>query len=204
MNLLVLVLNNTMGAELAVGICIAVMTAVIVICDRNESKRKKTIFMAAIFLLGTAATLIVSSSLRESVFTLASDTVNILTGKTTGHEGSDRLLKWETVIGYIQEKPLFGFGCEGITMRMGGDAHCELLTYAAYYGIPAVIFYLGAIIAATYTYFRNRMNIPSYCRVAFLAASVYFLSSLVGVVMFYTVPFFFIFMGMSNEEYKTV
>ena len=208
LNLLMLVLNNTLGAEMAIGVCVVVMIIVILLCDRADKVRvKKVLGMAAFFAVCVAGVLVVSQDVRDTVVQMFADMARILSGKSDGTEGSGRLLQWQTTISYIKEKPLFGFGCEGITMRLQdatgvGDAHCEPMTYAAYYGIPAMLLYLGGIVAAAVSYFKNRASLPSYCRIAFLAASAYFLSSLVGVLMFYTAPFFFVFMGMSAEEYN--
>ena len=208
LNLLILVLNNTLGAELAVGITVVMCAAVILFQDRdNKTRVRRVLIMAGFFLVGIIAVLLVSSETRQSVATLLTDMGNILTGNTTGHEGTGRIALWKTTLSYISKRPYFGYGCEGITNALledvgWGDAHCEVLTYAAYYGIPGALLYFGGITAAAVSYFKNRAKLPTYCHVAFMAASAYFLSSLGGVLMFYTAQFFFMFMGMAAEDYK--
>lgn len=221
LNIFVLVLNNTIGAILAVGICTSVTVLLVLISEMNSGKikdeisekrvlaetAKRAVVLLILAVTGVIATLGISSDIRSSVVALFHDIGNIIAGMSTGTEGSGRWKLWQTAVHYIAEKPLFGHGCEGISSRLFdatgiGDAHCEPLTYAAYYGVPGALFYLAGVIAAAVKYFKDRHNLPSYCRSAFLGAAAYFISSLVGVPMFNTMPFFFIFMGMAAEEWK--
>lgn len=204
LNLGILALNMTMGAVLAVGICTLGMFVIILLKERDRLRR--ILILIAAFAAAVIGVLALSSSIRADVFRLLSDMAKIITGRSDGTEGSGRWVLWLTTIDYIKEKPLFGHGCEGITLRLQeacgiGDAHCEPMTFAAYYGIPGMILYLCGIISTAVSYFRHRAGLPSYCRVAFLAASAYFLSSLVGVPMFNTAPFFYVFIGMSSLLY---
>jgi len=220
-NIFVLVLNNTIGAILAVGICTSVTVLLVLISEMNSGKikdeisekralaetAKRAVILLILAVAGVIATLGISSDIRSSVVALFHDIGSIIAGMSTGTEGSGRWLLWRTVAQYIAEKPLFGYGCEGVSARLFdatgmGDAHCEPLTYAAYYGIPGAVLYLAGVFTATIKYFKDRHNLPSYCRSAFLGAAAYFISSLVGVPMFNTMPFFFIFMGMAAEEWK--
>lgn len=221
LNLFVLVINNTLGAMLSVGLCTFVTVILVLVIDmkaenslfRSTEKKmltettKRTFILAISAVVAIVTALAISPSLRNSILGLFLDMGSILAGTSTGAEGSGRWNLWQTVIQYIAEKPLFGHGCEGITLRIlnatgEGDAHCEPLTYAAYYGIPGALLYLAGVIAAAVKYFKDRQNLPSYCKAAFLGASAYFISSLVGVAMFNTAPFFYIFMGMATEEWK--
>lgn len=205
LNAVVLALNNTLGAILATGLCIVVMIILVLLKDAEH--RKKAVGLGAVIVLGAIGGMMMPA-VRDSVVVLISDVSAILNGTATGHEGSGRLNLWLTTISYIKEKPLFGFGCEGITYRLLeatglGDAHCEPLTFAAYYGIPGMLLYLAGVIAAAVSYFRNRAELPSYCRIAFIAAAGYFISSLFGVPMFNTAPFFYIFMGLAAEDFRS-
>ena len=220
-NLYILILNKTLGAMLAVGICTA-MTVILVLVSEMKSGNitartlehkvrpktaKRTLMLAIIGVAALIVATTASAGLRYSIASLFHDMGSIIAGTSTGNEGSGRWNLWRTVAHYITEKPLFGYGCEGISRRLReatgiGDAHCEPLTYAAYYGIPGALLYLAGVTAAAVRFFKERRNLPSHCRIAFLGASAYFISSLVGVSMFNTAPFFFIFMGMSSEEWK--
>ena len=202
LNLIMLALNNTLGVQLAVGICLVGMTVIVAVFDRdNKRVFRRMTGTLAFFLICVLGAVAVIPEVRLSVQTLFSDLGNILAGNASGTEGSGRLSVWRQVVAYIKDRPAFGYGCEGITMEMSrklgiGDAHCEPMTYAVYYGIPAMTMYLAGMILTAVKYFRSRKALPATCRIAFLAACAYFLSSLVGVPMFYTAPFFYVFLGM--------
>ena len=206
LNLIVLALNDTLGAQLAAGICVVGMAVMIAVYDRdNKSAFQKSIGSLGFLVLCALAAVAVFPEVRASVSTLFSDLRAVFSGSSTGHEGSGRMLLWKEGMEYVRQKPLFGHGCEKITLEMKsrlgqGDVHSEPLTYAIYYGIPALLFYLAGIVMVAVRYFRSRKGLPLTSRIAFLAACAYFLSSLVGVSMFYTTPFFFVFMGMAASS----
>ena len=206
LNLIVLVLNNTLGAQLAVGISVVVMTILVAIFNREDKLvLKKMLGTIVVFVVGVIGAIVVMPEVRASIQTLISDMGAILAGDTTGTEGSGRMTVWRQAAEYIRVRPVFGHGCEGTTLEMYsklgiGDAHCEPMTYAIYYGIPAMILYLAGMVVVAIRYFRNRKNLPNTCRIAFLAASCYFLSSLVGVAIFYSTPFFFVFLGIAMNH----
>ena len=212
LNLITLALNDTRGAVLAAGICVVIMTILVAVFDReNKLVLKKMVGTLAFFVLAVLAAIAILPEVRDSVLRLFSDLVAILTGNTNGYEGSSRIRVWRQVADYIGNRPAFGYGCEGVTMELYntlgiGDAHSEPMTYALYYGTPAMILYLFGMILTAVKYFKSRLVLPVTCRIAFLGACTYFLSSLIGVAMFYTTPFFFVFLGMSaiskTEETK--
>lgn len=124
--------------------------------------------------------------------------------------GHNRWLLWTETFGYVMERPLLGYGCEGLSdilMDSLGRAnpHNEILSYASQFGIPAALFYTAGVVLMLFTSARALItdnNSPTYGThlPAFLAALGYFISSFFGVPMFYTLPFFFIFLGMSLPE----
>ena len=127
--------------------------------------------------------------------------------------GHNRWLLWTETWKYIIKKPLLGYGCEGLSdvlMDSLGRAnpHNEVLAYAAQFGIPAAVFYTLSIIALLTRPFlkhknaetKNGVSMDGSCCAGLLAAFGYFISSLFGVTMFYTLPFFFIFLGLSVPD----
>ena len=127
--------------------------------------------------------------------------------------GHNRWLLWTETWKYIVKKPLLGYGCEGfsdVLMDSLGRAnpHNEVLAYAAQFGIPAAMFYVLSIMALLIRPFlkhknaetKNGDSMDGSCCAGLLAAFGYFISSLFGVTMFYTLPFFFIFLGLSVPD----
>jgi len=74
-----------------------------------------------------------------------------------------------------------------------------VLSYAAFYGIPAALFYTAGVLGVIgSTAIDSSTNVPH--KAACMAAAGYFISSFTGVGMFYTLPFFFIFLGLSSRS----
>ena len=79
------------------------------------------------------------------------------------------------------------------------DPHSELLGYAAAYGIPAALLYVAGVVSVIIRSIQRSGTNGAAQKAACMAAAGYFLSSLVGVGMFYTLPFFFILLGLANK-----
>jgi len=203
LNIALLAINHSLGSILALIIVLVCTGLLILIKDRTYLK-KFGMLSAAVIVLFIAAMLI-SPALRKEFTVLAADLASILNNTAEGSAGHRRLQMWTLTKGYISEKPLLGFGCEGIAFRlyeaMGvSDPHCEPLAYAAYYGIPAALLYMAGVIGVIATSI-SRMNKNGVTqKAACMAAAGYFISSFVGVGMFYTLPFFFILLGLSVKQ----
>ena len=202
-NLALLAINHSLGSILAL-IIILICTGLLILIKDRVYLKKFGVLTAAVAILFIAAILI-SPALRKEFTVLAADLTAILNNTAEGSAGHRRLQMWTLTKGYILEKPLLGFGCEGIAFRlyeaMGvSDPHCEPLAYAAYYGIPAALLYVAGVAGVIVTSI-SRMSSNSFTqKAACMAAAGYFISSFVGVGMFYTVPFFFIFLGLSLKR----
>lgn len=185
---------------------------------RNEGLKRAWV-LAGLFSAGVAAALIVSGQLRTELVYTMREAVDILKGNGSPVMGHGRWELWQLTAGYISERPLFGYGCEGINEMLyedtaGGvnpvsNAHCEPLTYAAFYGIPAALLYTAGCISAMIKGLRAVKrdaasgSMDACICIAAYAAAGYFISSLFGVEMFYTAPFFFILLGIAcNGRYE--
>ena len=203
LNFIVLLMNRSSGCMLAVMTVLAVF-AVYVLIRGGGDERRKMLILAGSAVMVLLAGLFMVQPLRAEAASFFSDITSILSGDADSSAGHNRLLLWETVAAYIKERPLTGYGCEGISDLLMAEtgranAHNELLTYAAFYGIPAAVLYtLGVITVIIEGFIEGfRGHDDAAGRSACLAAAAYFISSLFGVTMFYTLPFFFIFMGLS-------
>jgi O-antigen ligase len=200
LNLALLAVNHSLGSILALIIVLTGTGLLILIKDRTYLKKFGLLAAAAaaVFVLA----IIISPALRKEFIVLARDLGAILSNSADGSAGHRRLQMWTLTKGYISERPLFGYGCEGIAFMLYeamqvSDPHCEALAYAAYYGIPAALLYMAGAIGVIATSI-SRMNKNGVVqKAACMAAAGYFISSFVGVGMFYTLPFFFIFLGLS-------
>lgn len=199
LNLVVLGINRSFGCILAVGCVIIILLLIVSVSDRP--RRRRVLYLTLFLVAATAVAAIVSKEFRFDLYLLVYDIHSLPTGGYGGRAGHGRWKLWAETLGYIRERPLFGYGCEGIEdMLMDAtgvsSAHNEVLTYAAFFGIPAAVLYLCGIVASLISSYRHSGD-QYACRIAFMAASGYLISSMFGVAMFYTLPFLFIFAGFS-------
>ena len=216
-NLIVLGLNHSLGCMLAVMIVLFVTCLIVLF--KEKYLRKRVLILVVILAAAFIAAMTVIPEVREEFETFSKDLINILHNRAKGSAGHNRLKVWRRTVEYIKDRPVVGYGCEGISIDLYSEMaisnpHNEVLTYAAYYGIPAAIFYtLGTISALfsginartgksniQYKHSASETHKSHVNPVACMAAAGYFISSMTGVAMFYTVPFFFIFLGLTMGE----
>lgn len=200
LNFAVLLLNHSLGCLLAVGISMGCLLVLMLLTDRAVARRLGILLgcFAALLLPG----LLAFAPLRSEFADLALSFHQILSGVDASSAGHNRWMLWGITCDLISQRPLFGYGCEGISdilMSQTGRAnpHNEVLTYAAFFGIPGAVFYLLGLVSVFAMWLRCKIWRDPFALTAALAALGYFLSSLFGVPMFYTAPFFFVFLGLS-------
>lgn len=203
LNLIILAINHSLGSILA--LIIVLVATGILIAVKERSSGRKMLLLAAVLAGAFVIALLVSPALRKEFAVLVSDLGAVLGGTAEGSAGHRRLQMWTLTAGYISERPLLGYGCEGIAFMLYeamkvSDPHCEPLAYAAYYGIPAALLYMAGVIGVILSNIRRTESRSMYQKAACMAAAGYFISSFVGVGMFYTLPFLFIFLGLAARH----
>ena len=198
-NLFSLAMNRSLGGILAVFTVFTAAAAVILI--KGGKPRKRMLIPLAVTAATVMLSLACNAALREDLGLFLGDILRITSGTEKHYSDHGRLDMWMYTIGLIKDRPLAGYGCEGISAMLRerfdvDNPHNEVITYAAYYGIPAALIYTSAVLSALIQGLRSSDGITA---VAAAAASVYFVSSLFGVAMFYTLPFFFVLLGMAAE-----
>lgn len=196
-----LALNRSMGCILAAAATLAIIFLVSVI--QGDTQRNKALVMAVCIAVVSACMLVISSQLRADIVQTFMEFRQITSGDNNIYAGNGRWGIWQYVASYIADYPWWGYGCEGIAEIMKDytlttNPHNEPLTYAAFFGIPAAVFYCAGVIAAVIK--GLRANESRACMIASFGAMAYFLSSLFGVAMFYTAPYLFILMGIAAGD----
>ena len=202
LTLIALAVNRTMGSLLAAGIVLLVMLIWTLI--RNRGRAYKALALLVLFAAAVLGALIFMESFRRDLTELAGEAVSLMSGKNDIYAGNGRWGIWQATIGFIMKRPLLGYGCEGISemlydIAVTSSPHNELLTYAAYFGIPAAAVYTAAVIAVILKGVKAD-NDSDVSAMAAFAALGYFVSSLFGVLIFYTAPFLFIMLGLAGSE----
>ncbi len=200
LNAVLLAVNHSMGSIIAVAGAVALTALYILIWDRSRARRMAILLAASAALVLAAMALI--PDLQKEFVKFAADVGDILSNNAKGSTGHNRIKVWRRTAEYISARPFFGYGCEGMSMDLYAEyaisnPHNELLTYAAYYGIPAAGLYTAAVLTTLAERVRRTSDRDVWSAVACMAAAGYFISSVTGVSMFYTTPFFYVFMGIS-------
>ena len=207
LNALLLILNHSTGCILAAS-AVSVAACLFVILKDKGHRQKAWIVLGAL-ILGIVAAYIASPDIRKELEAFSEDLVAVMSNSASGSAGHNRMKVWMLTAKYIAERPLFGHGCEGISLRLFSETaisnpHNEILTYAAYYGIPAAAVYVLGVLSVVTTCIKRhsdkRISKEPSTMIACMAATGYFISSITGVAMFYTAPFFFIFLGLACDD----
>lgn len=116
--------------------------------------------------------------------------------------GTNRGELWYNAFKYILRNPIIGYGADNLgeqyenSLMRGKDRPHNLILYlACVSGIPGMLLYITAVgiivIKGIIKLFKNNENE----KIALLVVVAYLISSMFGNSMFYTSPFFFIFLG---------
>ena len=193
-------MNNSLGAWLACLLAFFFQGIALYLTHKRVDRR--TLLALALFLLVTILLGTRTQLLLRSILGLPADIWSVLSDPAHADSaGSNRWVIWRFTAARIAEKPLFGFGSEGINAALKAETrntrpHNELLQYAVFYGIPAAVLYAGGVMAVFLRGYRARARLAPPVLICLTAAFSYFVSSMFGNTMFYTAPFFFLFLGL--------
>ena len=220
-----LVLNDTFGCFLSIFITLFLITIYYIFIKK---KIKNLIPILGIFILVCATTTRYNYNIVQKNFNrffgdvaLVNDTIKE-SKKEKDKKKKDEILNkinsvgttrgtlWKYGIKYIGERPIVGYGIESTKPLYFKDKvdqsrpHNILIQFGVFTGIPGIIIYIlfiGTILI------RNLKKIKVLDDISILSLFIvtcYLMSSMFGNSMFYTSPYFFIFLGIicKNAFYK--
>ncbi|MBE6860044.1 MAG: O-antigen ligase family protein [Ruminococcus sp.] len=204
-NTIVLILNDTFGCYIACLFGLIFACIVLSITDKKFSK--PAVFMLIIFILITVIMSLWFDTVLNNIITLIKDIFKISKkSENAGSAGTGRWKLWTYTMDYIKEKPVFGFGLEGMSGRLLTETnisdrpHNEFLQYSAFFGIPATVFYVAGILAIYLKALKNKYKLDIYAKASLITAFAYLVSSLFGNTMYYTTPYLFILLGIGTIQ----
>lgn len=196
----VLVYNNTFGAYL--GVCFSLFMTAGLFFYRKEKRGK--ILLLLLMFFGT--TMIVNSfthGMDKNITTLNKDIEKVMVkNEDSGRAGSGRWQLWIGAIEMMKEKPWLGLGLDnlresyeamGITMDR---PHNEFLQIGASLGIPALLLYIAGLFIVFIKAVKSLSTLTKTKVIALMVFCGYLCSGLFGNTMYYTYPYFLIFLGM--------
>lgn len=199
-----LIQNGSFGPFIAAlgGLLCSLFIAILV----DKTKIKIQLITLAIFIIVTIFMNFLTSSIAMDLLKLLFD-INAIAQNTTdaGSSGSGRWRIWVLGVQFVSERPLFGYGLNNLADQYArfqiemAQPHNEFIQYAATMGIPALIFYTSAIISHLARFWKTRKILSTLSISVFCIVIAYLVNSLFGCSLYYTAPYFFMFLGLSGQ-----
>lgn len=202
-NSVVMIINNTFGCYLAV---IAGFVFIQCACFCRNRKTDRTIWLLfALFIVISLLMSIKYYTVFSNFLSMFIEISNISATDDTEHVGSGRVMLWRATLASIRERPLLGWGVEGIEERLSffcGRSHCEYLQYTAFFGIPAGVIYVSGLCSVFWNAIKKRQHLDDMTLTALTAAFSYLVSAVVGNTTYYITPLFFGLLGLAFRIQK--
>ncbi len=204
----ILIINNTFGCYLAVIAALIFAAVVFIAVRRNREEILRMTVLLLAFAVITVVMRLAGSGNTKDMSQLIKDVGNIATDSEQAQSaGTGRWALWKHTVEYISEKPVFGWGVDGTTDRLGEEEdtindrpHNEYLQWAAFFGIPAALLYLAGLCVIMFGMFPRFRKTDAISLASYFAVAGYIASAFFGNTMYYTAPFFFIFLGMTCRD----
>lgn len=125
---------------------------------------------------------------------------------TINYIGTTRGVLWRYGIKYIIKRPITGYGIECLDILYGKDLidqdrpHNILIQMAVFTGIPGLILYSLFILTILFRSLKKIKYFDEIYRFIFVMCICYLMSSMFGNSMFYTSPYFSMFLGMLSSK----
>lgn len=200
-----LMINNTLGAYVAI---VLAMLIILIFWRVNKGRLHPLAFAPIVITI-----VITYLSYMNVITNIWGETIGNCIGQfwrdlftvvehAEGFEqaGTNRMMLWLATLEIIPQKPIFGFGPEGLT-GMFREAHVfdrphnEYLQMAVFCGIPALVLYLSALISLCVNRCKNLKKLSIWTLTAAGVVVGYLISAFFGFTLYYTTPYFYMFLG---------
>ena len=201
LNAFTLMQSDTLGCFFATLIGLIFLGVMLYIIDHRIEWG--VAMLIAVYLFVFALDWMMNDTLFASMITMVFDMQRIaFNDADAGSAGSGRWSLWVHTVQYISERPLLGWGAEGIFDRLNDEAynsrpHNEILQYAAFFGIPAALCYFAGVFSVFLHGLRHKNELDAYTIAALAGAFGYLVSSCFGNTVYSIAPFFFCILGLA-------
>lgn len=200
----VLVLNDTFGAMLAVLVSLPVVLIVYACSGRKLNMRIVALVLVLIVLVGVCFFTLSSrkAGLLQNFTQLKADLIKIFThASDADNAGTTRFGLWRETLAKIKERPIAGFGPEGLAgenaLYLNQLTHNTYLQITAYLGFIGLFLYLAALLSLADSRLWRLRELDPMMLVACGAAFAYLVSAFVGCPVFNTEPYFWLVLGFA-------
>jgi len=208
-----LVLNDTFGSYLAAAITVCIIPALFIMKAKmnHESMNKWTIFRMVlpwlIFVVISFSSSLSQNSILSQFGELTTDMGNVITDNPAANAaGTGRWYLWKTTSAFIADRPLFGYGAEGLIDKYADLGFIndrpanEYLQYAAFFGIPGMILYLLALLSILIACMKKLKTLNPITLAIGGCVIAYAISACFGNTMYYTTVYFYMFLGLVSRD----
>lgn len=203
-NVIVLNVNNTFGAWLA---CVFGFVFMFIVAAVKDHRFNVEALEASLVFIGISAGMtLCGCGIMHSLLQFFTDIHDVAEDPSKADAaGTTRWLLWKTTAGYIAQRPMFGYGIEGIDdmlQEATGSArtHNEYLQYAATFGVPEAIAYTAGCVMVFIRNVKYKKTLREGSFICLTVAFTYLVSAFFGITMYNTAPFLFIFMGLGYRS----
>jgi len=210
-----LIINNTFGCYLSLAVTLIIFMIYSMVKKENIGIAVLIIIMFFGISFGTPVT---RSITCENINTLSKDINNIITAVIYGKEeieesfdkaGTGRMALWVNGIKFFLERPILGYGPENLEAKYatanlwyrGQDRpHNLLIQLATTSGVIGLVTYVSAVSIILIRGLKRSKLENSIHVITLFVIIAYLISAMFGNSMYYTSPYFFIFLGVLMSE----
>lgn len=208
-----LVLNDTFGSYIAAVIALLIITLLfmIKIVRKHEKWSKWMVVRIALpfllFVIVSCSSSLSQNSISTQMKNLTTDMEKVVTAAPTADSaGTGRWHLWKITAGFIAERPVFGYGAEGLIDKYAAVGLIndrpanEYLQYAAFFGIPGLLFYILALMSILLRNIKKLKTINPITLAVGGCVLAYAISACFGNTMYYTTVYFYMFLGLVSRD----
>lgn len=196
--------NDTMGGILAVGV--GLLAFIILIWKKN----RKLLIVSIIPLVTFFCILLIynamSHSMTNNYQSMVKDIGQITKAENIDSIGTGRGRLWKQAVIYIKDRPIVGYGPDGLGELYERDGFVqdrpanEYLQYAGFFGIPGLLLYLGFILSIGIPRLKNLKQLSDLQMIAGVCVIGYLCSAFFGNSVYYTTSYLFLLLGFLKSE----
>ncbi len=208
-----ILVNSTFGSYL--GACCGLIMALVFFVrykGRFSGRLLTPLIVVTSISVASYMGLVPTSSgedMKVNIQTLFGDFEDLSEEGTDATEvGHGRMFLWKQGLKMIAKRPVFGYGPEQIDQELSADMWLdrndnEIIQYGVFLGIPGMLFYLAALLCMFVYQWKHMKKAKGVVLIAAGCVVTYLVSSLFGNTMFYTTPYFFLFLAMAGANYSS-
>ncbi len=207
-----ILVNSTFGSFIGTW-CALVM--ILIFFVRSQGKfawRMLTPVLVVVFLcIASYFGYVPTSSgqdMKVNMETLFGDMLNIWEGSEKADAaGHGRVMLWKQGLKMIPKRPVFGYGPEQLDEELSeimwvDRPDNEFIQHAVFLGVPGLAYYLTALIWLFIHQWLKMKRLDATTLVAAGCVIAYLVSAMFGNTMFYTTPYFYMFLAFAAGRVK--